>query len=309
MEREDVDESVKRAMVVGLREAHVAQWRAEAESFRLMTEVAGLYFVVPGGGSGSVLAGERLEALGGEGVPLVGEFCVVEVAPVLGLTTDYVRATKASALDLRYRLPRTYELVMAGRLRVWQGRAAASITHQLSRAVCARVDEELSALVGSMPWSRLEKGLRARVMELDPGAAQQGRGAARRGRRVEFGQSGDGITDVVGFLDAGDAVFLNAQLSRIAGILREGGSAESLEVRRAVALGVLASPARALQLLQASLTEELPEGLDPECPARGQRGHVCGQVAVDPDRLLPKVDLVVHLTDATLASGEGWRGV
>ncbi|MGD7733134.1 hypothetical protein ACQCX5_09235 [Propionibacteriaceae bacterium G57] len=100
-------------------------------------------------------------------------------------------------------------------------------------------------------------------------------------------------------------MFLNAQLSRIAGILREGGSAESLEVRRAVALGVLASPARALQLLQASLTEELPEGLDPGCPARGQRGHVCGQVAVDPDRLLPKVELVVHLTDQTLASGEG----
>ncbi|MGA4507816.1 hypothetical protein ACQB6R_02140 [Propionibacteriaceae bacterium G1746] len=103
-----------------------------------MTEVAALYFVVPGGGAGSVLAGERLEALGGEGVPLVAEFCVVEVAPVLGLTTDYVRATMASALDLRYRLPRTYELVMAGRLRVWQDRAAASITHQLSQAVCAR---------------------------------------------------------------------------------------------------------------------------------------------------------------------------
>ena len=60
-----------------------------------------------------------------------------------------------------------------------------------------------------------------------------------------------------------------------------------------------------MQLLQASLLDQLPDDLDTECPAAGQRGHSCGQVLVDPDRLLPRAELVVHLTDQTLRARDG----
>lgn len=75
-------------------------------------------------------------------------------------------------------------------------------------------------------------------------------------------------------------------------ILQQGGSTDSHNARRALALGVLASPARAVQLIQASLTDQIPglvagEDLDVACPARGQRGHHCGTITVDPEQLLP----------------------
>ncbi|MGA4668512.1 HNH endonuclease signature motif containing protein [Propionibacteriaceae bacterium Y1923] len=47
------------------------------------------------------------------------------------------------------------------------------------------------------------------------------------------------------------------------------------------------------------------DGFDPDCPARGQRGHTCGTVTVDPEQLLPRAQLFVHLSEATLRAGEG----
>lgn len=57
--------------------------------------------------------------------------------------------------------------------------------------------------------------------------------------------------------------------------------------------------------MQASLLDQLPDDLDDECPRQGSAGHACGTVTVDPDRLLPRAELVVHLTDSTLAEGAG----
>ncbi|MEL4357846.1 MULTISPECIES: HNH endonuclease signature motif containing protein [unclassified Luteococcus] len=69
----------------------------------------------------------------------------------------------------------------------------------------------------------------------------------------------------------------------------------------------MATPARALQLLQAAEQEHLPTGEDLEqiCRRDGQAGHVCGTIAVDPDKLLPRAKLVIHLTDTTLVEHEG----
>jgi len=45
-------------------------------------------------------------ALGGEGVPLVSEFAIPELATALGMSTDSGRILLADALELAYRLPR-----------------------------------------------------------------------------------------------------------------------------------------------------------------------------------------------------------
>ena len=37
----------------------------------------------------------------------------------------------------------------------------------------------------------------------------------------------------------------------------------------------------------------------------GQPGHACGTITVDPGKLQPKADLVIHLTVTTLADGGG----
>ena len=127
---------------------------------------------------------------------------------------------------------------------------------------------------------------------------------------MEVGASRDGVTDLWAVLDAGDARFLDAQVDRLAGILADGGSTDSLDARRALGLGILGTPARALQLLQASLLDEVPalvadEDLDVTCPAHGQRGHACGTITVDPDKLLPKAELVVHISENTACELDG----
>lgn len=123
----------------------------------------------------------------------------------------------------------------------------------------------------------------------------------------------DGLREIYGWLNAADAVYLDAALSQLAGILAAQGDPGELDERRAAALGILATPARALALIQHSLTQPTLTGdpaaspVDVDGPRSpfGCAGHSCGSITVDPDRLLPKATLVVDLSDDTLTTGVG----
>ncbi|GAA1393158.1 hypothetical protein [Luteococcus peritonei] len=109
-------------------------------------------------------------------------------------------------------------------------------------------------------------------------------------------------------IDAPQAADLEASIDWLARILAEGGATGGRDSLRARALGLLATPARALQLMQASLLDQLPvdaEALGQFCAHDGEPGHLCGTITVDPERLLSRAQLVVHLTDTTLADGTG----
>ena len=286
-----------------LADADARRKRAEADRFRLFAEFADEYRWVPE--DGPVLAGtERLVHWGGEGTPGVAEFCTLEVAAALRMREEAVRAEIGAALAVRHRFPLVWGLTMIGQVRVWDAKQVAALTHGLSFEQGVELDAEIAPLARTMSATRWLKLVEARILELRAVEVQSEHEQALARRRVDFHQTGLGVTDVTGTLDAADGVFLDAQLERLASILGQGGNDNPLQVRRAQALGVLASPARALQLLQASLVDELPE-IDEDCPARGQRGHTCGAVTVDPDRLLPEAELVVHLTDHTAEAGEG----
>ena len=291
-----------RQKLVELNQAHQAKLRAEADRLRLMAEFADQYRWVPD--EGPVLTGtERLMQWGGDGTPGVAEFCTLEVAAALRMTEEAARAEIGVALAVRHRLPQVWELTMAGRVRVWQATELASITHDLSFDQALEVDGELAPLLDSMAYARVRALAKARVLELLKVAAQSDHEQAMSRRRVEFSEPILGVTDVSGTLEAGDALRLDSQLNRLATILGKAGVEGSRDVRRAQALALLANPARALQLMQASLSDELPE-LTP-CEAEGQPGHACGTITVDPDLLLPTAQVVVHVTDESLRSGEG----
>lgn len=292
-----------RAKVEALREADRRRLAVEFEQFRLAAEFADEYRWVPD--DGQVLEGtERLLQWGGEGTPEVAEFCSLEFAAALRMSEESARLLLRDALAIRGRFPGVWAALDEGRLRVWQARHISAATVDLSLVQCTELDAELAMLVDGLSWRRLEQLVRARVMTLRGDREQDDYERRRGSRNVRFRESFGGVVDVEARLDAADGVFLDAALDRLAGILALGGSTEAREVRRAMALGVLASPARALQLVQAALTDELPE-IDAECPARGQRGHTCGSVTVPPEELLPKADLVVHLTDESVGSGQG----
>ena len=273
----------------------------------------------------------------GEGTGLIDVFACVELAAALHRGLESVTAQVIELLNLEARLPRLWEITVACGVPLWLGRRIARATGELSLERSRWVDATLAPFVTRLGPSRLIRFAEALVVQADPAAAEA-RWARQNRPKVQIGaMHRDGLRDIYGWLNAADATFLDAALNQLSGILAGQGSTEDASQRRATALGILATPARALALIQQSLQQpRLPEdepaqpnavdalpplasadvdlvpdlgeapdaGLgsrDPHCSA----GHTCGSVTVAPDRLLPRTTLVVHLSDDTLVTGNG----
>lgn len=251
---------------------------------------------------------ERLVASGSDGTPEIAEFSTLELAAALQLRELDAEVLVSNAVDLRHRTPRLWAATMAGELDVWRARGLVGELSSLDADDARLVDAELAPRAQTMPWGRLKRLAQGLVLAHTPEPqAEQMRQAALERRGVWVAQSQHGTTEVQATLDAGDALVLGATVDRLAGILAEGSVVGTPDARRAMALGLLGTPARALNLLQASLLEQLPEVPDEfeQCTMAGTPGHTCGRVTVDPEALLPRAELVVHLTDLTLADGAG----
>jgi hypothetical protein len=99
-------------------------------------------------------------------------------------------------------------------------------------------------------WGRLETLLQAKIIEADPVGAEQRAALAAQERFVRLGRASEhGLKLIIARATAGDAIWFKATIDRIAEILALQGDSDSVEVRRSKAIGILAQPARALQLL------------------------------------------------------------
>ena len=182
-------------------------------------------------------------AIAGEGAPLVAEFCVAEFAAAVGMTTEAGRGFVAAALELRYRLPRTWQQLLNLRVPAWRARRIAQATTGLSAEAAAFVDAQVASYahkIGPVVLDRLVEEAIGRFM---PDLARERQQAKADGRRFEINDhqvSFDGTCDVIGELDLADAIDLEAAISAGAEALKAAGSTESLPVRRARAAGELA---------------------------------------------------------------------
>lgn len=250
---------------------------------------------------------EQLVRMGGEGTPPVAEFATLELAAALGLRDVAAHALVADALDLRHRLPRIWEQTLAGAVEAWTARDIAGATRILDQHSAGLVDLQLARQIPGMTRRRVKDLVAGLVLDhLPVDEAEQRRVDAKEARGAWIAVGENGVGDCAAVMDAPDARRLDAALTHLAAILKGGGSADTLNARRAKALGILADPARAMQLMQASLLDQLP-GLDvtTDCHLEGQVGHACGTLLVEAKDLAPKATLVVHLTDTTLSAGEG----
>ena len=159
------------------------------------------------------------------------------------------QALLADALDLRYRLPRLWRQVQAGQVRAWQARKVAEQTRPLTWEACAEIDAQLSGVIGMLPWGRFQRILTAAILDADPALAAEREERARRTRDVWATDSEDGLKTIVARAAAGDAVWFLATINRIADVLAADGECDPVELRRSKAVGLLAQPALALQLL------------------------------------------------------------
>jgi hypothetical protein len=212
---------------------------------------------------------EQGRPLGGQGTPEVLEFAAAELGARMETTVGSARALMADALDLRHRLPELWQLILAGAVPAWRARKVAQATRHLSRDSAMQVDAAVVPSIVGLPWGRFETLMHAKIIEADPQAAEERAKIWEAERFVRAGRTGQtGLKLLIAKANAGDVIWFMATLNRIAEILRLQGDHESADVRRSKAIGILAQPARALQLLWEFRNEQhpKPERQQPEEP-------------------------------------------
>jgi hypothetical protein len=193
---------------------------------------------------------EQARQLGGQGTPQVLEFAAAELGARMETTVGSARAVMADALDLRHRLPELWRLILTGQVASWRARKVAQATRHLSRDSAMQVDAAVAPSIVGLPWGRFETLLTAKIIEADPKAAEEQAKIWEAERFVRAGRtSQSGLKLLIAKANAGDVIWFMATLNRIAEILRLQGDMDSADVRRSKAIGILAQPALALQLL------------------------------------------------------------
>ena len=195
--------------------------------------------------------GDQGMPLAGEGAPLVAEFAVTEFAAAIGLSTDAGKAYVGHALELRHRLPRVWRRVVNGDLKAWQARRIADRTLLLSREAAAFVDAHVAPTAHKIGPYQLHALVEQAIAQFMPDLAEERRLAKADGRYFTIEPSKfsyDGTASVHGELDVADAQDLETAVAGLAAQLKDLGSEESLDVRRALAVGEMARAQMALDL-------------------------------------------------------------
>jgi Domain of unknown function (DUF222) len=188
--------------------------------------------------------------LGGDSTPTVGEFAAAELGCVLRISDGSAARLIADALDLRHRLRLIWAAAQAGQVPADQARRIANATRHLTAAQASVVDAQLAPSLGAVSWGRLQTLLEAAIYQADPEGAEQQAATAAQQRFVRLGRNSEhGLKLIIARATAGDAIWFKATIDRIADILARQGDTDEVEVRRSKAIGILAQPAQALQLL------------------------------------------------------------
>ena len=207
---------------------------------------------------------ESEEQIAGDGCPLVAEFCAAELGAALGTSTTAAKRLIGHALELRHRLPRLWRRVHAGDLPAWRARRVAETTIHagLTREAAAYVDRMVAPFAhrtGPAAVDRLVAEAIARMQPPVPAdhpddpapAVPDARHVTVHDQDVAYA----GTVKVEAELDLADALDLDHALATEAETLRTLGSTESLDVRRARALGMLARRQLALELAASATSD------------------------------------------------------
>jgi hypothetical protein len=212
--------------------------------------------------------------LGGDGTPTVGDFAPAELGCVLRISDGSAGRLIGDALDLRHRLPKIWVAGLAGQVPAYQARHIARTTRHLTAAQAGRVDEQLAPSLGAVSWGRLQTLLEASIIAADPAGAQRLAAAAASERFVRLGRSSEhGLKLIIARATAGDAIWFKATIDRIADILTRQGDQDPVDVRRSKAIGILAQPAHALQLLCQHQDDQWDGPAEPANDAEGPTEH------------------------------------
>jgi hypothetical protein len=303
-----VDDLTASDVLSAIRERRAVEDRAAADQLDLAARWADLHppesihsaaaFTVPGC--------EHEEPIAGEGCPLVTEFCIAELGAVLGVSTTAAKKLIGHALELRHRLPRLWSQVHAGQVSPWRARIVAETTIHTSPALtieAARwVDAQVAAVAGRVGPAQLDRLVAETIKRYDlaapdPTADPEDGYLSVDPRHVRVDRDDvhfAGTLHLEADLDLADALDLDRALVHGAEMQKALGSTESMDVRRAKALGDLARTQTALDLLSGRPGADRASGPHPDTRSQDR---------VNPSDGLPAArEVVLHAhVDATLS--------
>ncbi len=281
------------AVLAVVRKARQAESAAALAVFVGAVEWAAVHEVPAGEGDAFWVYGNEVP-LAGDGVPGVGEYAVAEFAAATGMSTDAGRQFIGDALEVAWRLPKLWEQVQAGTVPVWRARMVAHQTRILTREAAGFVDKHVAAVAGKVGPAQLERLIleaKGRYMPLSLEDQSEDYLPDRRHVTIFDDQvSADGTVAMAAVVDYGDALDIETALQETAAQLKLAGSADTLDGRRAAALGEMARN-------QLALTFEAPDGAG-LVEERAQRAS----------RNRRPVTLYVHLSEDALTTTVGKVG-
>ncbi|NEA35786.1 DUF222 domain-containing protein [Streptomyces sp. SID13031] len=240
-----------RATLDAAAEMRALQSQAEVAEIRLGLHFVDLHPDPATLSEAAVRGGERGVVYGGAGCPVVGEFAAAEFGAVTGRSAGAAARFLGEALALRHRLPLVYAQMLSGHAAAWKARKIAAACMELSQEAAAIVDRRVAGIIDSVPPLRLANIVRAAMWEADPEIAQAKAEERARKRGVWAGRTDEhGTTMLFVRASTGDVIRFNANVTQIANALAALGDTDSLDQRRAKAIGVIADPALADKLLQ-----------------------------------------------------------
>lgn len=206
------------------------------------------------------LHSEGVSLLAGPGAPMTGEFAPLELAARLGWSTEAAKALIADGLELKHRLPRLWALVLEQVVPVRVARHIASCTTDLSSEAANQADRLVCADPARVSKVKAERLVDEVRLWFDPDRAldDEQRALSTRGVWKHPGRT-PATTEMTLILDTPDADAFDTTLAQVAGVLRDLGDRDDLEVRRAKAVGILAHPQQALDLLTGAATPRTPQ--------------------------------------------------
>ena len=193
--------------------------------------------------------------MGGEGCPEVAEFAVIEFAAALGRSTESGRRYLSHAVEGRYRLRRCWARLENGDLPAWRLAFVAERTLCLSPEAAGFVDAKVAPFAHKIGPAQLGRLIEEAKARFDPEATEAERQAAAQAGHFDIALADVDVTGrvrVEGDLDLADALDLEAAVAADAHQQLLLGSTDSLDARRAIAVGNLARHQHTLDLATAT---------------------------------------------------------
>ena len=241
--------------------------------------------------------------LAGPGAPEVSEFAVIELAAALGRSTDSGRMLLSDAVEARYRLPKIWQRLVDGQVQVLRVRRVTDLTRALTAEAAAFVDAHLAHVVHTASFTTVKRLVAEAAARFDPEGCEMEEADTHATLHVtldlttawSIGTAGG--VHLTGLLDRADAEELEHAIRTIADQLLAAGSQDSLDVRRAKALGYLSRGDLTLDL-DTSPAEEGGRAATSASEERASR---------PPTRTsrTRQVVLHIHLSEAALRGNEG----